>query len=668
MGEVHMLDGVPSDWQIVGVGDFNGDGFDDILFRNADGGVTWWQGSVGDWTGDWNNVVAQSADSEIDGIGDFNSDGLSDVLWRYPDGWMTDWLATGTGFAGNWDNVTVQQSADFQVAGIGDFNGDGRSDILWRNADGWVTDWLGSGDGFVGNWDNVTAYQSPDFQVAAIGDFNGDGLDDVLWRNADGLITDWLGSGNSFVGNWGALTANQAGGWQVAGAGDFNGDGRSDILVRSTDGTITDWLGQADGGFVANDLIAMQPVSTDLQVAGIGDFNGDGFSDVLFRDGNGALQMWRGDISGNLLSPLQQLWQDALLNVAEFFTDIAYGDASSDHTDQYSYQPQGSYYEALFPVDTTMDWLADVEAWNGSSFAELLPQNSPYFGVVDSSTEGFSASFGENNFGSMTALDPSSETFLLQMNGLDLVGQWHPGAAPDSVSTDSNSIVIVGHRNEESRVSFGDAGYFSFNPIDSGYDLAASFGSGGGANLPPKVDYNFLTQHEGGVITQGYIPPAGNSSITIGAGVDLGQHNAADLAAAGVSQSIIDQLAPYLGLQGSVATAYLAAHPLSLSFTDAATLSILVERDYARQIGEKYNAASELDFFNLPTNTQTAIVDLAYQYGRDLPTRTPTFWYQITHGDWAGAYQNLLNFGDIYTSRRHDEAELIAKDLQSHRL
>ena len=39
----------------------------------------------------------------------------------------------------------------------------------------------------------------------------------------------------------------------MAGIGDFNGDGFDDILARETDGTITDWLGQPDGEFFAND-------------------------------------------------------------------------------------------------------------------------------------------------------------------------------------------------------------------------------------------------------------------------------------------------------------------------------------------------------------------------------------------------------------------------------
>ncbi|MES2904174.1 MAG: M10 family metallopeptidase C-terminal domain-containing protein, partial [Pseudomonadota bacterium] len=56
---------------------------------------------------------------------------------------------------------------------------------------------------------------------------------------------------------------------------DFNGDGRSDILWRNDNGLLTDWLGQANGGFVDNGANAFASVATNWQVTGIGDFNGD---------------------------------------------------------------------------------------------------------------------------------------------------------------------------------------------------------------------------------------------------------------------------------------------------------------------------------------------------------------------------------------------------------
>jgi hypothetical protein len=81
-------------------------------------------------------------------------------------------------------------------------------------------------------------------------DFNGDGKSDILWRNADGTVTDWLGLANGgFSGNWDNFHNNPGTSWDVAGTGDFNGDGKSDILWRADDGDVTDWLGKANGGF-----------------------------------------------------------------------------------------------------------------------------------------------------------------------------------------------------------------------------------------------------------------------------------------------------------------------------------------------------------------------------------------------------------------------------------
>ena len=56
----------------------------------------------------------------------------------------------------------------------------------------------------------------------------------------------------SFVDN--GLTINPGGSWHVVGTGDFNGDGRTDILWRNDSGRVTDWLAQSNGSFVGNGL------------------------------------------------------------------------------------------------------------------------------------------------------------------------------------------------------------------------------------------------------------------------------------------------------------------------------------------------------------------------------------------------------------------------------
>src|SRR4051794_41074026 len=106
-------------------------------------------------------------------------------------------------------------------------------------------------------------------------DFNGDSRSDILWRSDTGVLGESLGQlDGGFAGN-ALVNVPVSTDWQVAGIGDFNGDGRSDILWRnSSTGVISESLGQPDGGFAGNALVTVA-VSTDWQVAGIGDFNDD---------------------------------------------------------------------------------------------------------------------------------------------------------------------------------------------------------------------------------------------------------------------------------------------------------------------------------------------------------------------------------------------------------
>ena len=156
----------------------------------------------------------------------------------------------------------------WKVAGVGDFNGDGRDDILWRNDNGQLSNWLGQANGgFVANDANALVNVSTSWKVIGVGDFNGDNRDDILWRSDTGALSNWLGQANGgFAGNDANAFANVALNWHVAQVGDFNGDGRDDILWRSDTGGFSNWLGTDTGRFTPNDANALTNVPTAWHV------------------------------------------------------------------------------------------------------------------------------------------------------------------------------------------------------------------------------------------------------------------------------------------------------------------------------------------------------------------------------------------------------------------
>jgi hypothetical protein len=104
---------------------------------------------------------------QVAGVGDFNGDNRDDILWRSEAGELSDWLGTANGgFTDNAANAWSAVPTVWHVAGVGDFKGDHRDDILWRSEAGELTNWLGQANGsFLANDANASSHVPTEWQV-----------------------------------------------------------------------------------------------------------------------------------------------------------------------------------------------------------------------------------------------------------------------------------------------------------------------------------------------------------------------------------------------------------------------------------------------------------------------------------------------------------------------
>ncbi|MGZ3273090.1 MAG: beta strand repeat-containing protein [Caulobacteraceae bacterium] len=223
---------------------------------------------------------------------DMNGDGAADLLFR--DQVTGDWgvaALSASGFA--WTDLGRSHASgfayneigpdlpDWAVGGFGDFGGGGGTEVIFRNSA--TGDWGMSYVSPTGYSWNELGPSTPSYSIDGTGDFNGDGTADVIFRNH--ITGDWgyaaMGWNGSAAFTWTPLGPSTPS-YAIAGTGDFNGDGTSDIIFR--DPATGDWGLAAmnrSGGFSWRDIGV---TSAAYAIDGTGDFNGDGVADIIFRD------------------------------------------------------------------------------------------------------------------------------------------------------------------------------------------------------------------------------------------------------------------------------------------------------------------------------------------------------------------------------------------------
>ena len=310
-------------WSVAGVGDVNGDGFDDIAvgsWQDDEGGS--YAGAVwivlGPVVGSLNlsraaaKLVGEAPDDHagwsVAGAGDINRDGYADVLvgaYGAADGAGSAYLVLGPmeGTISLADSDAIIRGEEelaavgFSVAGIGDMDADGYPDLAVGayGHDTPAADDVGAVYVFRGPLLGVRGTDSADallvglgegdwfgYSVVGAGDVDGDGRDDLL-VGAPGVTRDGPDAGAAYLfagpvsgtrttaGARAQLlgaTANDRAGASVAGGGDLNGDGFADLVVGGwlVDGVAgEDFAGAIDAGAA---YVLHGPVSGLVELAG----------------------------------------------------------------------------------------------------------------------------------------------------------------------------------------------------------------------------------------------------------------------------------------------------------------------------------------------------------------------------------------------------------------
>jgi hypothetical protein len=236
--------------------------------------------------------------------GDFNSDGKADIALTGAQGWGSIPVAFSNGDGSFF--VTNQNITDFPVWATnpraakvtGDFNGDGRTDIALVGGIGWssVPVALSNGAGgftIVNNTLATFASQASDPEARKItGDFNSDGLTDIAlvgglgWTSVPVAFSNGLG-GFSVTNQPISLSMADRVSHPLATlrAGRFSPDYHTDIAVLGLPSATTTPIltSQGNGEFYSITIPSLDFATWARDTRSdklVGDFNGDGFTDI----------------------------------------------------------------------------------------------------------------------------------------------------------------------------------------------------------------------------------------------------------------------------------------------------------------------------------------------------------------------------------------------------
>ena len=233
-------------------GDLNGDGKPDLLWQNVTDGslVVWFMDGLTRTAYTYINPMTPDAGWTVVGMADFDGDGYQDLLLQHTSGAVQMWTLHDTQRVRVLTPSVAITDPGWHVQAVGDFNADGLWDIAFQHytSDAVLLWFIGTCDATTCAVTSVTPtiplMDADLWRIAAPAELNWTANWDLVWEHqATGSLVGWLLTGGTVDGTP-VLTPDHLAdlNWRIAAAADYSGDGTPDLVFHhQTDNWVLVW-------------------------------------------------------------------------------------------------------------------------------------------------------------------------------------------------------------------------------------------------------------------------------------------------------------------------------------------------------------------------------------------------------------------------------------------